>query len=82
MKGFLDKLYENVGGKLRILAKIVGVIGLVLAVIGLLLMMVGESAEFDIGLVMVIAGPVLLLCSWPVYGFGQLVDDVHEIRSK
>lgn len=79
---FIQALYNNIGGKLRVLAKVIGVLGLVLAVIGLLLMMVGESAEFDIGLVMVIAGPVLLLCSWPVYGFGQLVDDVHEIRSK
>lgn len=82
MKNFFDKMYSNVGGKLRALAKICGVIGIICAAICVLAELITMFDEFN-GIVAV-SGLVLgLLCvvsSWPLYAFGQLVDDVHAIR--
>lgn len=82
MRNFLDKMYSNVGNKLRTLARLCGVIGIVCAAICVLAEVITMFDEFN-GIVAV-SGLVLgLLCvvsSWPLYAFGQLVDDVHAIR--
>lgn len=75
-------MYSNVGNKLRTLARLCGVIGIVCAAICVLAEVITMFDEFN-GIVAV-SGLVLgLLCvvsSWPLYAFGQLVDDVHAIR--
>ncbi len=82
MKNFFDKMYSNVGRKLRTLAKVCGVIGIVCAAICVLAEVVTMFDTFN-G-IMAVSGLMLgLLCvvsSWPLYAFGQLVDDVHAIR--
>ena len=78
----IQAFYDNIGGKLRILAKVLGVIGVPLVLIGLFLMIAGDPADFTTGVIMFIGGLTLQICSWPIYGFGQLIDDVHAIRSK
>ena len=63
----MEKLYTNIGGKLRTLAKICGAIGIVCFCIGVLILTLG------------ILGLLCLISSWPLYAFGQLVDDVHKM---
>ena len=83
MKNFFDKMYSNIGGKLRTLAKVCGVIGIVCAVICVLVEVFTAFDSFE-G-ILAVSGLVLgLLCvvtSWPLYAFGQLVDDVHAISA-
>ena len=78
----IQAFYDNSGGKLRILAKVIGVIGVPLVLIGLFLMIAGDPADVTTGVILLIGGLTLQICSWPIYGFGQLIDDVHAIRSK
>ena len=86
MKNFLDKLYENVGGKVRVVAKVIGVVGCLAMVVGLVwaigAMVTGEDWAVPIALGILGGGFVFLVSSWPIYGFGQMIDDVNNIRNK
>lgn len=82
MKNIFDKMYSNVGGKLRTLARICGIVGIVCAAICVLAEVVTMFDTFN-GIVAVsglVLGLLCLVSSWPLYAFGQLVDDVHAIR--
>lgn len=83
MKDFLNKLYSNVGGKLQLIAKICGVVGLVCAAIGILVMLLTgfDDEALLAGIICVVAGISCIVSSWPLYAFGQLVNDVHDMRS-
>lgn len=77
----MGKLYGNIGGKLRILAMVCGALGIVCIAIGLFLELVTFFDAFN-GIVLVTCGVLGLACllaSWPLYAFGQLVDDVHKM---
>ena len=82
MKEFLNKLYSNVGGKLQVIAKICGIVGLVCAAIGLLLMLYsGFDDEMILaGVGCMVTGISCIVSSWPLYAFGQLVNDVHSMK--
>ena len=72
-------MYKNVGKKIMVLAQVFGWLTLVGGIItGIVLM-----ADIDAGIGAVVAGGsvVLFLASWFPYGFGQLVDDVHELKN-
>ncbi|MDE7262354.1 MAG: hypothetical protein K2N78_09930 [Oscillospiraceae bacterium] len=83
MKNFFDKMYSNIGGKLRTLAKVCGVIGIVCAVICVLVevLTVFDSFEGILAVSGLMLGLLCVVTSWPLYAFGQLVDDVHAIRT-
>ena len=71
-------MYSNVGGKIKLVAKLYGWITL----IGGLLTFFILLGDYDFGEVFYV--PILALTgfatSWPLYGFGQLVDDVQAIK--
>ena len=83
----LNKLYENIGTKVKYLA-----IGLFLfeaigaIIIGIV--MIFDQAEADytnliVGILVAIIGPIIaLLSSWILYAFGELVADVHAVKNK
>lgn len=77
-------MFSNIGKRIKKYAKYYAVCGFLFAAVGLV---VAIGCGFDdVGLICLISGVVVGCCtfvsSWFVYGFGQLIDDVHEIRNK
>ena len=74
-------MYYNVGKKIKVLAQICGWISLIGGVIALFI-----GADFYGGLdepgpwLFLLCGLVGFVSSWPLYGFGQLIDDVRTIK--
>ena len=70
-------MFNNIGGKLKLLAKIVTVIGIVFSIIyGCLLM---ESSIF-VGFLYILLGSLIAyVSSFALYGFGQLIENSDEI---
>ena len=71
-------LYENIGGKIKKLAKWIFILEAISSVI--------TGAVFLVdgwGLLLIIFGPIVaLVSSWLLYSWGDLVDDIHEIRTR
>lgn len=78
-------MYSNIGHKLRTVAKVVGMIGFVIVGIGLLVMLMATGYRLAVGLVpgliCITVGLLLYVSTFPLYAFGQLVDDVNYIRN-
>lgn len=76
----MDNLYEDIGGKIKGLAKgtfIVEAIGAIIA--GLVLL----ANENGFGLILLLGGPIVAwVSSWLLYAFGELVEDIHAMRDK
>lgn len=73
-------MYKNVGKKIMVLAKIQGWLGLIAGIIVFIVIVVNDSDSLPLGLIFLIAGILLYISTWALYGFGQLVEDVHEIK--
>ena len=72
-------MYENVGEKIKVCAVVMGwVLCFVGFVAGLALFKVGAL----ITLLCFVSGAMGLVASWPLYGFGQLIEDVSALRSR
>ncbi len=71
-------MYSNIGGKIKLLAQIYGW----LVLIGGLLAFFILLGDYDFDEIFYV--PLLALTgfasSWPLYGFGQLIDDVREMK--
>ena len=80
----LDKLYSDIGAKIKRWAKwlfICEAVGTVIAGIAIVISLGFEYALW--ALFIIIFGPIVaLVSSWILYAFGQLVEDVHEITPK
>ncbi len=75
----LDRLYQNIGDKIKGLAKASFVVESIAAVIAGLVLAFEEEACILIS----IFGPVVaFVSSWILYAFGELVEDVHAMRNK
>lgn len=72
-------MYDNIGGKIKELAKIGTIIGIILSVIvGILLITLVNSI---IGIVLVFVLPIAFwISSFPLYGFGELIDKVCNME--
>lgn len=83
-------MFDNIGGKIKTLAKIICWIGIIASVISGIALMASGANRYYSG-----PGPVLLgiltivfgsLASWIgsffTYGFGQLIENTDEIRGK
>ena len=78
------RLYTNIGMKIKRLAIILFIVGTVLSIItGVLLLiddlMLDESIFggelWWLGLLLMVFGPLVsLLCTWLLYGYGELID--------
>lgn len=68
-------MYDDIGKKIKILSKVLGI----LSAIGAIIITIEQewSALFGITL-----AATFFLDSWFGYGFGQLVDDIHLIARK
>lgn len=86
LKSFEDKLYSNIGKKLRTLAVVIGLIGALAFVIGVICLIAalstGGDGEVVLAIALVVFSVISVVASWPIYAFGQVTDDVHDMRSK
>lgn len=70
-------MYDNIGSKLRTVAMVCGIIGVIGAGIGFLALIAGGGA---VGFAAIVSGLLALISSWPLYAFGQITDDIHAMR--
>lgn len=75
-------MYDNIGGKIKGLAKAVFIVEAIAAVIaGIALVAIDEDLILY-GVLTLILGPaVAWVSSWLLYGFGELIDKVCEIAT-
>ena len=79
-------MYKNVGKKIKALAKIVCIIGIVLTVVCALIIIVlsfdaGDTELYFTGVIYLIIAPILwYIGSLTTYGFGELIDKVCDIE--
>lgn len=76
-------MYEDIGKKIKGMAKVIAIVQAVLLLIGGIVMMAAASYLIVPGLLTMLLGPVLAwLGSWVLYGFGELVDKTCDIERK
>ena len=74
----MRKFYSNVGNKIKILAQFGAILGIIVVIAGIVVS-IGESPEA--GIALAVSGLFLILGSLPMYAFGQITEDVREIRN-
>lgn len=74
-------MFDNIGSKIKSLAKIVCWAGIIITVIvGIVMLVSGDDVSSPVGLVLMIAGPIgSWIGSFFVYGFGELIEKATEI---
>lgn len=81
MQQFTDTLFENVGHRLKIMAGVLFALEVLGGVIFGLYIII-DFENLGAFLLAVLAGlAAAAFTSYPLYGFGQLVEDVHAIRT-
>ena len=83
-------MFENIGGKIRTLAKLIFLVGVLIsgiAMIGIWITgggLAGRGGGFTVFIFGLLAGGLGCLASWLcalyTYGFGQLIEDTEAIR--
>ena len=75
-------MYQNVGKKIMIMAQVLGWLELIAGVIVFIQSIPALYSGPEIyGWLSLVGGVVGFVFSWLMYGFGQLVDDVHAARA-
>lgn len=72
-------MYENVGEKIKVCAV---VMGWVLCLVGILFGIALLRISVLFTLLCFVSGALGLIGSWPLYGLGQLIEDVSALRSR
>ncbi len=76
---FVDKLFDNVGGKIKGLARVLLILGTVISVLAGFILVAGDFAT--IGIPVLLLGPLLsLISAWFLYGFGEIVENTSAIN--
>ena len=76
-------MYDNIGEKIRGLAKAVFIVEAIVAVIAGMVLCTADDAFILEGLLTLFCGPIVAwVSSWILYAFGELVEDVHAVRDK
>ena len=70
-------MYNYIGGKIKVLARVIGWILLISGIIGFLCL--ASEDHIIIGLIPLVSGVVGFLSSWFLYALGQIVDDVSDL---
>ena len=74
-------MYDNIGGKIKGLAKATFIVEAIATVItGIGLMASDDYIMIPVGLLVMVIGPVVAwVSSWSLYGFGELIDKTCDI---
>lgn len=79
-------MFNNIGNKVCGVAKFCGFLGLIAMIIGGLMLifaiMDGEDFLLFTSPIVMASGLVCIISSWPLYAFGQITNDVREIKNK
>ena len=79
-------MYNDIGFKIKVLAIVSGIISLIAGIIVWLVFITNMHGECcntsdDIyAWISLVAGVIGFAFSWPLYGFGQLIEDIQDIR--
>jgi hypothetical protein len=86
VKKFIDNLYSNVGERICAIAKWTGKLALLDVVVGTVIgvcAFIGGDEEWGLGGLLIAAGGLVVLAStWPLYAFGNITNDIRDIRNK
>ncbi len=75
-------MYDNIGGKIKGLAKVGFIVEAIAAVITGIALMALDGDMILIGLLVMLLGPIVAwVSSWLLYGFGELIDNVCRIAA-
>lgn len=80
-------MFKDVGETLKVLAKIIAVLGIIVASIAIVAL-IGEILYlFDIDNPIILVIPItiglsFIFASIPIYAFGQITNDVKDIKNK
>lgn len=73
-------MYEQVGKKIMTLAKIMGVLWIIIGIAGWLVCITNRLVWIQpFGWVILILCAICFMSTWMIYGFGQIIDDVRGI---
>ena len=76
-------MYDNIGGKIKGLAKTMFIVEAIGAVITGIVLLATDDDFILVGLLTLFCGPIVAwVSSWILYAFGELVEDVHAVRDK
>ena len=70
-------MFENVGGKIKGFAQVWGWIVLIGSIIAWIAMLADEWGW--ISWIVLLSGLALVPSAWVIYGFGQMVEDAHDL---
>ena len=80
-------MFNNIGGKIKALAKVMCWIGIVMSVLSGIMTIVAGASSYDAtsaivsGVVIIIVGPLLSwIGSFFTYGFGELVENSQYLK--
>lgn len=74
-------MYDNIGGKIKVLAKVIFIIEAIAAAITGIALMATDEYLLPIGFLVMIAGPIVAwISSWLLYGFGELIEKTCQIE--
>ena len=79
MKEKIDGLYTNIGKKIQILAKVVGIIAVIGGVLAFLISGFDHGFDEFAPWMSLLSGLAGFVFSWPLYGFGNLVENVQKL---
>lgn len=71
-------MYNNVGNKIKVLAQVTGWTCFAAGFIAWIALLANEN---PLGWAALGGGIAMLISTWFLYGFGQLVQDVHELKN-
>lgn len=72
-------MFDNIGSKIKLLAEAITAIGVVASIISGIAFM-NSGSTFVFGLIVAVLGSVLSwICSFIIYGFGQLIENTDQI---
>lgn len=73
-------MYDNIGGKIKGLAKATFIVETIASVITGIFFMASDEDMIPIGLLIIVLGPIIAwVSSWLLYGFGELIDKTCDI---
>ena len=74
-------MYDNIGGKIKSLAKAVFIVEAIAAVIAGIALMASDDDMVPFGLLVMAVGPLVAwVSSWLLYGFGEIIDKLCDIE--
>lgn len=74
-------MYDNIGGKIKGLAKAVFIVEAIAAVITGIGLIASDEDLIPIGLLVLFGGPIVAwVSSWVLYGFGEIIDKLCDIE--